>query len=115
MKRRESTEFWGALLAQLADYQGTQATFCRQQGVSVSSLRYHLGQMSKKVTGGNVGTDGEFVSVGKLADHRALGNSSVTVAVELNIGPIVLKVWPESDRGALTTALRAAMEACGRT
>ena len=115
MKRGKGKEFWRALLAQLGDYQGTQASFCHQQGISVSSLRYHLARMSKKVGTQDVGTSVAFVSVGKLADHRTVRDGSVAVAIELNIGPIMLKVWPESDHGALTLVLRAAIQACGRS
>jgi len=121
MRRRQSKEAWEAVLAQLSDYTGTQSEFCAAHGITLTSLRYHLSQRGQRGpvrTLQNEVPGRTFVAVGRVGQGelrdgggQAVGRSYIDVAV----GRISLRVWPDTDLAALRLALQAAVEACGLT
>jgi hypothetical protein len=102
-------EAWESMLGQLVGYEGSQADFCLEHGIGVSSLRYHLSRQ-KVADDRGVQTPGNgFVELGRIAGQESSGGGWV----ELTVGKICLKVWADTDPGALRAALRAAVEICG--
>jgi len=112
MKRqRLRKEVWDSMLGQLVGYPGSQADFCQEHGIGVSSLRYHLSRRCKVDDGGVEAPGNGFVELGRVAGPASSGCGWV----EVTVGLICLKIWADTDPGALRVALRAAVEACGRT
>jgi len=109
-RQRRTKEAWDSLLGQLAGYPGRQADFCREHGIGVPSLRYHLGRRTRAAGCGEADTN-VFVEMGRVAGQEDSGGGWV----EVTVGRICLKVRADSDPRALRVALQAAVEACGLT
>ena len=104
-------EEWESMLAQLVGYAGSQGEFCREHGIGMSSLRYHLSRQNRVDDRGGQKRGHGFVELGKVTGQGSLDSGWV----EVTVGRISLKVWADTDPGALRTALIVAVETCGRT
>lgn len=94
----------------MAGYHGTQAEFCTQQGITLSSLRYHLARNNPVCGLGEENSSETFVAVGTLGHERE--NHS---AIQLMVGGIRVLVRPSTDMNFLGQVLKVAVQACGRT
>lgn len=120
-QQRQSKDAWEKILTELSDYPGTQSEFCSGCGITLTSLRYQLSRRGRRERSEAERSElpsGAFVAVGR-AGHSLEGGGGGMLgrrqAIEMSIGPITLRVWPDTDLAALRMALQAAVEACGRT
>jgi hypothetical protein len=97
------------MLEQLVGYSGSQVDFCREHGIGVSSLRYHLSRQNRAEERGDQALGDGFVVLGRVGGQGPSGSDWV----ELTVGRISVKVWADTDLAVLRVALRAAVEACG--
>jgi hypothetical protein len=117
-QRRQSKEVWSEVMSLLDEYPGTQADFCRDQGITLSSLRYHLARRGGYVRADSELSESSFIAVGLIGEGLALesGNGSqCRGAIEIAVGAIRLQVWPGTDMALLGQVLKSAVDTCGRT
>lgn len=112
---RKTSEEWTTILEQFENNRVDQHQFCREHGISLAGFRKQLYKWRGKQNNACRNENQPFVTVSSPDQLRITQVKEHWNAIELNIGPVSLKVRRDSDPAALRVALQAMVETCGRT